>query len=129
MIKYLCVLAVTLGFAASTGIAQTAAPALVRNILDRADVPAGEAVQGKTDVPGGVSSGRHIHHGVELVYVIDGAIEFLVEGQPTRILKTGDTILVRREVPHEARAIGPGTTHLASSWIVDKDRPLAEPVK
>ena len=123
------ILALALALAASAASAQVPAPALTRTVIDRADVPAGEAVQGKTEVPAGVSSGKHIHHGVELVYVIDGAIEFVVEGQPTRVLKAGDTVFIRREVPHEARGLGPGPTRLASSWIVDKDRPLAEPVK
>ena len=128
MIKFAPALAAALSLASVAALAQTPAPSAVRTIVDRADVTAGqEAAFGRADIPVGVTSGRHIHHGLEAAYVAEGTVELKVQGQPDRIMKVGDTFLMRAGVPHEARSIGPGAARIISTWIIDKGKPLAEP--
>ncbi len=128
MIKFAPAFAAALSLTAVTASAQAPPPAAVRTIVDRADVTAGqEAVFGRADIPVGGTSGRHIHHGLEAAYVAEGTIELKMQGQPDRIMKVGDTFLMRPNVPHEARNPGPGPAKIISTWVIDKGKPLGEP--
>jgi quercetin dioxygenase-like cupin family protein len=39
--------------------------------------------------PGGVAA-RHSHPGEEIVYVVEGALEYLIDGKPPVTVKAGD---------------------------------------
>jgi quercetin dioxygenase-like cupin family protein len=130
VIKTAAVFSLILTLGASAALAQApTAPSVVRNIVGRGDVNAGEAIHARTDIPSGLTSGRHIHHGAEILYVIEGELEYSEQGQPTRILKAGDSVYAARGVPHEAKAIGGQTARLSIVYVVDKDRPLSEPAQ
>ncbi len=50
----------------------------------------------------GVTAASHTHPGVELGYVIDGEMDFYVQGQPKRHVKAGDSFMNPAGVPHGA---------------------------
>lgn len=76
-------------------------------------------------VPNGVVA-RHSHPGVEMLYVLEGTTELLIDGQPPRMLKAGDSAVNPVATPHMAKA-GPAGVKLIATFIVDKDKPLASP--
>jgi len=76
----------------------------------------------------GQSSGLHLHHGVEMNVVIQGELRVTLKGEAPRIMRAGDSILIPRETPHEAVNIGTGPAKVVITYVVDKGRPLKEPV-
>jgi quercetin dioxygenase-like cupin family protein len=72
---------------------------------------------------------RHLHHGVEAGYVVQGAM-VQNPGQPPTMLATGAPILNLRDVVHGGfKVVGPGNVILFTVHTVDKGKPLYDWVK
>jgi quercetin dioxygenase-like cupin family protein len=69
----------------------------------------------------------HVHPGVEMAYVVQGTIEFRMNGQ-VLIKHAGDTTLIPRGTPHAAKSLGPETARVVSAFVVDQGQPLRVPV-
>ena len=99
-----------------------------RTILQRAEFPGDRMATLLVlieIVPNGVVA-RHTHPGVEVGYVLDGSVEFAIDGQPPRLFRQGDTYMVPVTAPHVAKA-GAAGVKLIGTFVVDKDKPLASP--
>jgi quercetin dioxygenase-like cupin family protein len=123
------VLAATAAFAQSGG--QMAVPAGPDKQVY--DIPAGSKDQQiiiqVRDLKDGESVTPHIHHGVEMTEVVTGTFELYVKGQPVKIIHAGESFLVPREVPHDARpAPGSPPVHLAVTLVIDKGTAPRTPV-
>lgn len=114
----------------ATGLcAATAAKAPVRTVLERADlsVPTEmEVIASVTELKSGESLPRHLHHGIETGYVLQGTlVQF--PGQAPVLLATGTSVLNLRDVPHAGfTVIGPQSLKLYTVHVVDKGKPLYE---
>ena len=109
------------------------APEAKRTILDRHDqngVPGKEIVLGTAEFPKGAAIGWHTHSGDEAGYVLRGNLILKTRGQPDHPLKAGDYFFNARGAIHslEAAPDGDGGA-VVSTWVVDKGKPLAEPVQ
>src|SRR5258708_39927152 len=72
---------------------------------------------------------RHLHHGVEAGYVVQGAM-VQNPGQPPTMLATGAPILNLRDVVHGGfKGVGPANLILLTVHTVDKGKPLYDWVK
>ena len=70
---------------------------------------------------------RHLHHGVELGYVVQGA---MLPGQQPTMMATGAPIMNLRDAVHGGfKVIGPGDLILFTVHSVDKGKPLYDWVK
>ena len=93
------------------------------SIVDR------HAVQALAEfVPGG-AAGKHTHPGEELGYVVEGTLELLIEGQPPRTVKAGESFFVPAGVVHDGRNVGSGPAKVLATYIVETGKPVASPVK
>jgi len=97
------------------------------------DVPAGskdqEILIQTRDLKDGETVTPHIHHGVEMTEVVTGTFELYVKGQPVKVIHAGESFLVPREVPHDARpAPGSPPVHLAVTLVIDKGTAPRTPV-
>lgn len=101
---------------------------LKRTLLQKADLsaPGREVVQALAELPPGAAAGRHTHPGEEVSYVLEGTTTLLVEGQPPRVIKAGESFLIPAGVVHDAIAGSTGGKVLAT-YIVEKGKPLATP--
>jgi len=81
------------------------------------------------DFPLGAAVPRHTHPGEELVYVLEGALEFQFEGQPPVTLKAGGVLFVPAGTIHTARNTGSDNGAEVSAYIVEKGKPLATMVQ
>ena len=73
--------------------------------------------------PGDVVA-RHIHHGDEAFYVIQGATVETPDGKQIE-LKTGTGSINLRDVPHAGfKVVGPSALKLVTVHVVDKGVPL-----
>lgn len=88
-------------------------------------IPDREIVQVLTEIPCGVASGWHIHHGEEVGYILAGTVQMEIEDQPTLMLNQGDGFLIRPRQPHNATDLGPDTGRMLSTYLVEIGKPLA----
>ncbi|WP_295959730.1 cupin domain-containing protein [Rhodoferax sp.] len=104
-------------------------PGLQRTLVGRADVsvPGREAVVARVEVAPGGKAGRHTHPGDEISYVLEGEATLLVDGQPPRIVKAGESFVVPAGVVHDAHNDGAVPTKLVGVYVVEKGQPLASP--
>ena len=106
-------------------------PGIKRTDLQRHDisVPGYEAVQARVDFAEGASFGRHTHPGEEIIYVIEGTIEYDIDGKPPVTLKAGDVLFVPAGTVHAARNAGKGNAAELGTYVVEKGKPLLTLVK
>jgi quercetin dioxygenase-like cupin family protein len=102
-----------------------------RTELQRHDLsaPGREMIQVRVAVDPGVALPMHSHHGEEIVYVLEGAWEFQLEGKGVQTLKAGDVAFVPTGVKHWARNVGSGTGSVLATYVVEKGKPLVIPAK
>jgi quercetin dioxygenase-like cupin family protein len=92
------------------------------------DIPGHEAVQVRLDLaPGGIVP-RHKHPGEEIVYVLQGTLEYDIDGEPPVTLKPGGVLFIPTGIVHAAKNVGDGTASELSTYIVEKGKPLVIPV-
>ena len=106
--------------------AQAQPSEIKRTDLQRHDLstPGHEAVQVRVDLAPGVAFGKHTHPGEEIIYVLEGALEYEVEGKPPVTLKAGDVLFIPAGAVHSARNVGNVTGSELATYIVEKGKPL-----
>jgi quercetin dioxygenase-like cupin family protein len=88
-----------------------------------------EAVQVRVDIDPGVAFGRHTHPGEEIIYVLEGTLEYQIEGKPPITLKAGDVLFIPAGTIHAAKNVGSGTASELATYVVEKGKPLLTLVK
>ena len=111
--------------ASALNVAQ-AQQGITRTDLQRHDlsVPGREAIQVRVGFAPGVTAPRHSHPGEEIVYVIEGVIEYRLDGQAPVTLKAGEVLFVPAGVIHAAKNVGSGDAAELATYVVEKDKPL-----
>jgi quercetin dioxygenase-like cupin family protein len=106
--------------------AQSQQTGVKRSELQRHDlsIPGHESIQVRADFPPGAAVPRHTHPGEELVYVLEGALEFQLEGQTPVTLKAGEVLFVPAGTVHTAKNVSNGNSTVLSTYIVEKGKPL-----
>jgi quercetin dioxygenase-like cupin family protein len=120
----LAALIVTSG--AALHVARAQQPGIKRTDLQRHDlsVPGREVIQVRVDLAPGVAFGKHSHPGEEIAYVLEGSLEYQLEGQPPITLKAGDALFIPAGTIHSARNIGSDHGAELATYIVEKGKPL-----
>lgn len=115
----------------TAGVVAAQQAGFARIALQTQDVcmPGKVAVQVRGEFDPGVATGRHTHFGEELTYILEGQIELRIEGQSPRVIKAGETFFVPAGLVHEGINTGDGQAKVLATYIVDKGKPLAPPVK
>jgi len=111
--------------------AQAQQPGSKRTVLQQHDLsaPGREVIQVRVDFDPGYVAPRHTHPGEEIIYVIEGTLEYQIEGQPTAKVKAGDVLFVPAGVIHSAKNIGTGNAAELATYVVEKGKPLITLVK
>ena len=73
-----------------------------RTDLQRHDlsVPGREVIQVLVEFAPGVLFPKHSHPGEEIVYVVEGLLEYTIEGRPPVTLKAGEVLFIPAGTPH-----------------------------
>jgi quercetin dioxygenase-like cupin family protein len=69
---------------------------------------------------------RHSHPGEELVYVVEGLLEYTLDGRPPVTLKAGEVLFIPHGTPHTVKNVGSGNAAELATYIVEKGKPLVE---
>lgn len=118
-----------IGLAVVTGTLLAQASGLTRTLVGRGDVsvPGREAVVARVEVAAGARAGRHTHPGDEISYVLEGEAELLIDGQPPRTVKAGESFIIPAGTVHDAHNAGSTPIKLVGVYVVEKGKPLASP--
>jgi quercetin dioxygenase-like cupin family protein len=97
-----------------------------RTDLQRHDlsVQGREAIQVRVDIDPGVTAPQHRHPGEEIVYVLEGVLEYQVAGKPPVTLKAGDVLFIPAETNHAVKNVGSGIARELATYIVEKGKQL-----
>jgi quercetin dioxygenase-like cupin family protein len=97
-----------------------------RTDLQRHDLsaPGREAVQVRVDLAPGVAFPKHTHPGEEIIYVLEGTLEYQIEDKPPVTLKAGDVLFIPAGTVHSARNPGTITGSELAAYIVEKGKPI-----
>jgi len=106
-------------------------PGSKRTDLQRHDLsaPGREVVQVRVDFDPGYVAPRHTHPGEEIIYVLEGTLEYQIEGQPPATVKPGDVLFVPAGTIHSVKNVGSGNGAELATYVVEKGKPLITLVK
>ncbi len=97
--------------------------------IDLSGAPGMEVVSSVSTFKAGDEFPSHLHHGVELGYVVQGAM-IQLPGQAPAMMATGAPIQNLRDAVHGGfKVVGPGDLILFTVHSVDKGKPLYDWVK
>ena len=121
-------LIVVSAFAPHVALAQAG---IKRTDLQRNDLssPGREVIQVLVEFAPGVAFPNHSHPGEEIVYVVEGLLEYALEGRPAVTLKAGDVLFIPAGTPHAVTNVGSGNAAELATYIVEKAKPLLTLVK
>ena len=110
--------------------AQAQQAGIKRTDLQRHDlsVPGREVVQVRVDFAPGAAFPRHTHPGEEIINVLEGTLEYEVDGKPVT-LKAGDVLFIPAGTIHAAKNVGSVNAAELATYIVEKGKPLLSLVK
>ena len=129
----LCAILLALGIVASVDAQQapsatTQVQTIKRTPLQKFDVPGTqyETVIGMAEIVPNVNIGRHSHPGPESGFMLEGEMVLIVEGQPPKTVKAGESYQVPPGAIHDAKS-GPQGAKVIATYVVEKGKPLASP--
>ena len=116
---------------AGSAVTQTQQPGSKRTPLQQHDLsaPGREVIQVRVDFDPGYVAPWHTHPGEEMIYVIEGTLQYQIEGQPDATVKSGHVLFVPAGAIHSVKNIGSGNGAELATYVVEKGKPLITLVK
>jgi len=129
--RIMAVAVLLVGSCLALHVAWAQQPGITRTDLQRHDlsVPGREVIQVRVDIDPGVVAPKHTHPGEEIIYVLEGTLEYEVEGQPPVTLKAGDVLFIPAATIHAAKNVSRGNAAELATYVVEKGKPLLTLVK
>ncbi|WP_264537383.1 cupin domain-containing protein [Flavobacterium sp. N1736] len=83
-----------------------------------------ETVQARIDFDAHTAFGKHSHPGEEIIYVLEGSLEYEIEGEAPVILKAGEVLFVPAGKIHSAKNNTDKKASELATYIVEKGKPI-----
>ena len=101
-------------------------PGITRTDLQQHDLstPGREVIQNRVEISPEAPLFRHFHPGEEIIYVLEGKLEYQIEGDPPKRVKAGEALMVPAEAVHAVRNVGSGNAAELATYVVEKGKPL-----
>ena len=102
------------------------APGITRADLQQDDlsVPGLEMIQNRVEISPEAPPIRHFHYGEEIIYALEGELEYEIEGEGARTVKAGEALMVPAQAVHSVRAVGGRSGAELATYVVEKGKPL-----
>src|SRR5688572_9946481 len=99
-------------------------PGIKRTDLMRNDLstPGREVIQVLVEFAPGVAFPKHSHPGEELVYVVEGSLEYALEERAPVTLKAGDVLFIPAGTAHAVRNVGTLKAAEIATYLVPKGK-------
>ena len=103
-------------------------PGVKRTDLQRHDLSIAdrETIQARIDIAPGVTAPWHRHPGEEVIYVLEGTLEYQLEGKSPATYKAGEVLFIPAGVAHKAYNPGKANGAELATYIVEKGKPLVQ---
>lgn len=82
-----------------------------------------ETLQVRVDFDAHAFAPAHMHPGEEIAYVLNGTIEYRLDGQPPVMLQAGQSLVIPAGVAHSARNVGGGKASELATYVVRTGEP------
>ena len=117
--------AVAIGSALALHVSLAQQAGTKRTDLQRHDLsaPGREVIQVRVDFDPGYVAPMHTHPGEEIIYVIEGTLEYEIGGKKSTV-KAGDVLFVAAGTPHTVTNIGSDNGAELATYVVEKGKPL-----
>lgn len=83
-----------------------------------------EAIQVRIDFEPETAFGMHAHPGEEVIYVLEGLLEYQIEGEVPVRLKAGEVLFIAAGKNHSAKNVGDLKASELATYIVEKGKPV-----
>jgi len=102
------------------------APGLWRTDLQEHDlsVPGRVVIQNRVELGPEAPPIRHKHPGEEIIYVLEGTLEYDIEGEEPKTYGAGEALMVPAETVHAVRNVGSGNAAELATYVVEKGKPF-----
>jgi len=102
------------------------APGLWRTDLQEHDlsIPGRMVIQNRVELGPAAPAVRHKHPGEEIIYVLEGTLEYDIDGVGARTYSAGEALLVPPETVHAVRNVGSGQAAELATYVVEKGKPF-----
>jgi quercetin dioxygenase-like cupin family protein len=113
-------------FTLFTGTALAQQPGIKRTELQRHNLstPRHETVQARIDFAPGAAFGKHTHPGEEIIYVLEGTLQYQIAGKAPVTLKAGEVLFIPAGTVHSAKNTGDTEAQELATYVVEKGKPL-----
>ena len=92
-------------------------------------LPGHDVVQVRVELDPGHGVPKHTHPGDEIVYILEGTVEYQVEGKPPVMLTAGQAATIPAGAVHAARNAGSSVAAALATYVVETGKPLMTPVR
>ena len=101
-----------------------------RTLLRKVDVPGAnyEVVFAMVEIASNVKVGRHSHPGTVFAYLLEGDYKLLLDGEPAKEYKAGETFEIAPGLVHDEQ-VGEKAAKALVVFTVEKGKPLASPAQ
>jgi quercetin dioxygenase-like cupin family protein len=125
-IRLMAVVVLIVGSGLGLHVMHAREPGITRTDVVRhdLDIPGRELIQVRVDFAQGVAFGKHSHPGAESAYVVEGTLQYELEGQPPVTLEAGEAVFIPAGAIHSAKNVGTGKAAELATYIVEKGKPL-----
>jgi quercetin dioxygenase-like cupin family protein len=102
------------------------APGLWRTDLQEHDlsIPGRAVIQNRVEIAPEAPIVRHKHPGEEVIYVLEGTLEYSIDGREPLTVRAGEALTVPPETVHSVRNVGEGNAAELATYIVEKGKPF-----
>ena len=126
MTRIMAGVALIVGSGLGREVAQAQQPGITRTDLQQLDlsVPGRRAIQVLVEFAPGAEFPRHSHPGEELVYMVEGELEYQLDGRPPVRLAAGQVLFIPSGAIHAVKNVSRGKGSELATYIVEKGKPV-----
>ena len=101
-------------------------PGIKRTDLQRHDLSIAEreTVQARIDFDAHTAFGKHSHPGEEVIYVLEGSLEYQINDDKPITLKAGEVLFIPAGTIHSAKNTTNSKASELATYIVEKGKPI-----
>jgi quercetin dioxygenase-like cupin family protein len=102
------------------------APGIRRTDLQEHDLsaPGRMVIQNRVELGPEAPAVRHKHPGEEVIYVLEGTLEYDIDGVGPKTYSAGEALMVPAETVHSVRNVGNGAAAELATYVVEKGKPF-----
>ena len=81
-------------------------------------------IQNRVDIDQDAPFVWHKHPGEEIIYVLEGTLEYHLDGQEPTTGTAGEALSVPAEMTHAVKNVGSGNAAELATYVVEKGKPF-----